>query len=235
MTPQSQTVLLSTAATIAFVHTVIGVDHSLPFVVLGRARSWSLSRVLAITALCGAGHVGSSVLLGVAGMWLGTSLEHLSWLQSLRGGLAAWLLIAFGTIYALHALWARRPHRHLHVHRDGEIHSHTHDHRQHAHHTHVTQADHSNVFWSLFLIFVLGPCEPLIPLLMAPASQSAWSTCVAVIAVFGGVTLATMLGVVAAGWYGAQQVHLQRLSAHADVFAGVAIGVSGVLVKVFEI
>ena len=49
-------VLLVAAVSIAFLHTVIGVDHFLPFVVLGRARHWPLRKVLGITALCGLGH-----------------------------------------------------------------------------------------------------------------------------------------------------------------------------------
>ena len=55
-------VLLFSAASIGFVHTLIGIDHSLPFVVLGRARGWSLRKVWSITFLCGFGHVLSSVL-----------------------------------------------------------------------------------------------------------------------------------------------------------------------------
>jgi len=233
VTPQTHAVLLSTAATLAFVHTFIGVDHSLPFVVLGRAREWSLSRTLTITALCGLAHVASSVALGLLGVWLGASLEELAVVQTLRGGVAAWLMIAFGGVYAGHALWSKRPHRHLHVHADGSVHSHPHDHRGDDHHRHVAAMDKSNVFWALFLIFVLGPCEPLIPLLMA--AQGVWSTGVAVVLVFGGVTLATMLSVVAAGWYGVRQIQLAKLTTHADVLAGVAICVSGVLVRWFEI
>ena len=40
------TVLITTAAYLAFLHTLVGVDHSLPFVVLGKARGWSLRRTL---------------------------------------------------------------------------------------------------------------------------------------------------------------------------------------------
>jgi nickel/cobalt exporter len=63
----SLAVLAATAAGLGFIHTAIGVDHYLPFVALGRARRWSLSRTLLVTALCGAGHVAGSLLLGAAG------------------------------------------------------------------------------------------------------------------------------------------------------------------------
>ena len=48
LTPADGTVplLLSTAAALALFHTLAGVDHSIPFIVLGRARGWSLRRTL---------------------------------------------------------------------------------------------------------------------------------------------------------------------------------------------
>ncbi len=42
--------LLIAALSVAFFHTLVGVDHYLPFVVLGRARRWSMRKVVAITA-----------------------------------------------------------------------------------------------------------------------------------------------------------------------------------------
>ena len=37
-------VLLMTAVSIGFLHTLIGVDHALPFVALGKARGWNLAQ-----------------------------------------------------------------------------------------------------------------------------------------------------------------------------------------------
>jgi len=62
------TILLTTAVSVAFVHTLIGVDHTLPFIVIGRARDWPLRKVLGLTALCGLGHVLTSVVLGGVGI-----------------------------------------------------------------------------------------------------------------------------------------------------------------------
>ena len=61
-------VLLYTAATIAVLHTALGPDHYLVFTAMGKAQGWSLAKTLRITALCGLGHVASSVLLGLAGI-----------------------------------------------------------------------------------------------------------------------------------------------------------------------
>ena len=68
------TLLLGTAAALASFHTLIGVDHSIPFIVLGRARAWSLRRTLGVTGACGLAHVASSVLIGSLGVLLGVTL-----------------------------------------------------------------------------------------------------------------------------------------------------------------
>ena len=67
--------LLTTAATTALLHTLIP-DHWLPFVLIGRARGWSVSTVAFVSGLAGVIHVGLSVLLGIAAVWIGlTAME----------------------------------------------------------------------------------------------------------------------------------------------------------------
>jgi len=90
--------LLATAACVAVAHTALGPDHFLPFVMLSRARGWSRSRTLAITAACGVGHVGSSLVIALAGVALGAGMGAL---EEARGQLAAWAMVAFGVAYGL--------------------------------------------------------------------------------------------------------------------------------------
>jgi hypothetical protein len=126
-------ILLTTAVTIAAVHTLVGVDHTLPFVAMGRARGWTLRKTLGVTALCGLGHVASSVVLGVAGIALGVAAHRLEWIQSGRGSLAAWSLIAFGAFFVGRSLMrGHRAHRHVHehAHHDGVVHAHEHPERR---------------------------------------------------------------------------------------------------------
>ena len=47
--------------------------------------------------------------------------------------------------------------------------------------------------WALFIIFVFGPCEPLIPVLMYPAAHANWLAVTAVCLAFGLATIGTML------------------------------------------
>jgi len=237
--PVTLTVLLGAALTVAVVHTLIGVDHTLPFVVLGRARGWTLRKVLAVTTLCGLGHVLSSVVLGLLGVALGAALERLQWLQGVRGSLAAWLLIAFGGFFAVRGLWRnlrRRSHIHAHTHEDGAMHSHAHDHEHAAHaHPHPLPTQGSATVWTLFIIFVLGPCEPLIPLMLAPAALHHWTWVAAVSIVFGLATIATMGVLVAAAHVGLSRVSVPALARHAESLAGLAIAASGIAIQTLGI
>jgi nickel/cobalt transporter (NicO) family protein len=238
-------VLLTAAVTIAAGHTVIGIDHSLPFIVLGRARGWSLARVLTVTGLCGVGHVLSSVLLGFVGIGIGVALERLEWIEAARGSIAAWLLIGFGALYAARA-WVRvqrrKPHTHGHVHAHahghahGEEHTHLHDHSAPEHmHPHEVAGQSVVTIWALFIVFAFGPCEPLIPLLMAPAAVHNWLWVALVSLVFGAVTIGVMMLVVSVGYLGLSSVRMAWAEKHADVLAGVAIACSGLAIQVFGI
>jgi len=150
-----------TAAGIGLIHTLTGPDHYLPFIVMGRARRWSLAWTLSVTALCGVGHVLGSVVLGFIGIGAGIAMHQLVDIESLRGEIAAWGLIAFGLVYLVWGLrraYRKRPHTHPHVHPEGELHVHKHTHT--GEHTHVheeTGRPASITPWVLFIIFVLGP------------------------------------------------------------------------------
>lgn len=229
------TALLAAAVSIALLHTLIGVDHYLPFVVLGRARKWSFKRVMAITALCGVGHCVGSVVLGFVGIGLGVAVGRLEWIEGIRGSLAAWSLIAFGLVYATWSMvrLARgRQHEHVHAHEDGTLHSHEHDH--HAEHLHP-HAGKALTVWSVFIIFVLGPCEPLIPLLMAPAFEYDGLVVAAVAGAFGGTTVLTMMGAAAVGWWGLSLKAFRGVERYANVLAGSAIAASGLAIQVLGI
>ena len=209
---QTTTLLLGTAATLAVVHTLLGIDHSLPFVALGRARSWALGRTLLVTALCGAGHVASSVLIGAVGVGLSIATEALLWLESVRGELAASLLIGFGLAYAAWAVWRGVRER------DGVRPP-----------TVAARADRVTP-WALFIVFVLGPCEPLIPLMVVPGMARDWLAVAAVVGVFGLLTVAAMLLAVVACWHGVALLGAGRIGRHADAAAGLVVAASGAAV-----
>ncbi|MFA6004672.1 MAG: hypothetical protein WC881_11460, partial [Elusimicrobiota bacterium] len=154
--------LCLTAASLGFFHTLVGPDHYLPFIAMGKARNWSWNKTALITLLCGLGHVASSVVIGLAGIALGAAVNRVTPIEAYRGQIAAWLLLGFGLLYmawGLHRALAGRPHSHRHIHDAAGAHEHTHDHLAAAH-VHVHEQPKANITpWVLFTIFVFGPCE----------------------------------------------------------------------------
>ena len=112
--------LATTAVSAGFIHTILGPDHYLPFIMIGKARNWNITRILMLTFICGVGHVLSSVILGMVGVFFGVALDKLIFIEGFRGNLAAWALIAFGLVYAVWGLkkaYQNREHSHAHTHR----------------------------------------------------------------------------------------------------------------------
>ena len=133
-------VLAGTAASLGFIHTLIGPDHYLPFIVIARARGWKLRKTLLVSFLAGLGHILSSVVLGFVGIALGIAVSKLEGVESARGEFAAWLLIGFGLAYfvwGLRRAIRNKPHRHLHAHLSDGTHEHEHTHGTEHCHPHV--------------------------------------------------------------------------------------------------
>lgn len=222
--------LVAAAAGIALTHTILGPDHYVPFAMLARARRWSLARTSAVTALCGLGHVLSSLVLGGVGLALGLAVGRFEQIEGVRGSLAAWALVAFGLAYGV---WgtrrALRRSRGLepHAHSD-HVHVHEHGHEPHDHEP--PRKDSKVTFWALFAIFVLGPCEPLIPLFMLPASRGRWGVAAATAAVFGVVTLAAMIALTLLQIAGMERLGLGRLERWSHSLAGGVIAASGLAI-----
>ena len=202
-------ILLITAASIGFFHTLLGPDHYLPFVAISKARNWSNTKTMLLTILCGIGHVLSSVVLGLIGIAFGTALKKLEFIESIRGDLAAWALIAFGLVYLIWGL--RRAYK-----------------NKHHHHHH----ENKNITpWLLFIVFVLGPCEPLIPILMYPAAKSSLTGMILVASVFSLVTIATMTSIVYVLIGGFKFMKLPSLERYSHALAGFVILLCGIAIQ----
>jgi nickel/cobalt exporter len=232
-------VLVALAASIGFFHTLLGPDHYLPFIMMSRARRWSGRKTALITFLCGLGHVLSSVVLGLIGVAVGIAVGRLEALESVRGNLAAWALIAFGLVYfawGLRRALRNRPHTHAHLHGRGGEHEHEHVHAEDHAHAHAEPGKANITPWVLFTIFVLGPCEPLIPVLMYPAAkQSIWGMALAA-SVFSVITIGTMMSVVLVATLGLKLDLMRRLFSpmerYVHAIAGGIICVSGLAMQV---
>ena len=93
-----------TAISISFFHTASGPDHYLPFIVLSRSRKWSISKTIMLTIVCGLGHILSSVVLGLIGVFLGWQVNIITFFQDYGGNIASWTLLLFGEIYLCYGL-----------------------------------------------------------------------------------------------------------------------------------
>jgi sulfite exporter TauE/SafE len=223
--------LVVTAASIGMIHTATGPDHYLPFIALSKAGKWSLRKTVLVTAACGVGHVGSSVLLGLIGVAIGAAVAGLVNIEEFRGGLAGWLLLGFGLAYMVWGIrraWRNRPHAHVHAHADGTVHFHKHTHdTQHAHVHADTKKSGIVAPWAVFLIFVFGPCEPLIPLMTFPAAQAHTAGSILIAVVFGVATLATMLTMVTIGYLGLAPFSHGAIVRYGHAACGGAIALCG--------
>lgn len=224
--------VITIAVTTAFVHTFTGPDHYLPFIVLARARHWTLRRTLILTFLSGLGHIASAFGLALLFNYLssrsGRFAPLAAWVEETRGSLAAWMLLILGTVYMIFGLihLFRRPHTHAHIHPDGTVH--THEHSAVAEHAHI-HGDSSHRFllgWSLFIIFVLGPCEALLPILAAAASIDTFCVFCST-TVFTVVTVATMLLAVTLGYLGLRQLTSPWIERASHLLAGLMIALCG--------
>ena len=248
-------ILYLSAASLGLIHTVLGPDHYIPFIMMGRAGKWSLRKTCRVTVLCGIGHVAGSVLLGLIGIGIGIALYRIEWIESFRGNLAAWLFISFGLIYfawGVKKAIRSKTQSHFNIDsgvanqmfgqsfQDGNLPGQTNqDEKLHKDIRSGIRDDSpkaesaqklrkSMSVWILFTIFIFGPCEPLIPLLMYPAAgMSIWSV-VTVALVFMFFTVTTMTVIVAAGYAGFRSFRLGLAERYMHAIAGLTLLLCGV-------
>jgi sulfite exporter TauE/SafE len=223
-------VLLVSAATLGMVHTLLGPDHYLPFIVLSKARNWTRTRTLWITFIAGVGHITGSVVLGMIGIAMGISLSRLEAIEASRGSLVGWMLIVFGIGYTVYGIY-KYYRKGAHVHLPAFLRPRSIRHRD----LHLSDRDLENendtgslTPWILFLIFVFGPCEVLIPMLIYPASQHSGLGVFLVAIVFGTATIGTMLTVVMLGYRGLSLVRFKGREHQLHLYAGLIILAAGV-------
>jgi len=222
--------LAISAISIGFLHTLFGPDHYIPFIAMAKAGKWSKQKTIWVTVVSGFGHVVGSIILGLLGVALGMALNIVEEIEAYRGTIAGWTLISFGFIYfvwAVKKLVKNKSHTHEHKHPDGHTHSHFHSHKLEHTHIHEDGSSTNITPWILFVIFVLGPCEALIPLLIYPAANISVSGIIIVIVLFAVSTVATMVGMVLISLYGFSFVSFQKFEKYSHVSAGLIIMLSG--------
>jgi len=221
-------VLLMSAATLGVIHTLLGPDHYLPFIVLSKARKWTRTRTLWITFISGVGHVTGSVILGMIGIAMGISLSKLEAFEASRGSLVGWMLIAFGVLYTAYGIFKYMK-RGAHMHLPAFLRPKSIRHADlHLDVKEIEKEDAGKLTpWILFLIFVFGPCEVLIPMLIYPAANQSSMGVFLVALVFGIATVGTMMLVVFLGYQGLSLVRFKGKEHQLHLFAGFIILLAG--------
>jgi len=204
------TLIAISAVSLAFLH-ALAPDHWLPFVALAKGSQWRMRHLAFVTTLAGIGHVASSLLLGLLGLWAGWAVHRLEGVETWRGGGAIWLLIGFGIAYALWGLkHAQHPHPHVSV--------------QDAVKAYATKR-----VWMLMAILLFGPCEPLIPLMFL-AYHEGVAAVVLVSLLFSVVTVGMVVGQSCLAYAGVRLLRAEWMTRYAHALAGLLIVVTATLV-----
>ena len=213
-------VLWWTALLTAVIHTIAGPDHYLPFIVIAKSRNYSLKKTLVWTFICGLGHIVSALLIALGFVYLSHFLTNAQFvgLEDDRSDLAAYALIGLGGAYLLWAL------RHRWLHHTGKIH-----HHGRLEHGGAKVQDKNITVWVVFIIFVLGPCEALLPILTASSVISMMAVISSTI-IFSIATIATMLITVTLGYLSIKALRFKKLEAYAHELAGATIMACGVAI-----
>lgn len=206
-------ILLMSTASIAFLHS-LAPDHWMPFAAIAKVQRWSKSKLLWITFVSGLAHVGVSIAFGMIGILLGFSLSRLQNMEGNRGAIALWLLIGFGIAYMLWGLKKAREHAHI---VDEE-----------------KLREKTVAIWTLFAIFILGPCESLVPLVFLGYNYG-YPGVLSVSIVFSVVTITMMLVQSLLVFMGIQWIKNDIAERYSHAFAGLVIALTGALVMLLGI
>jgi hypothetical protein len=208
-------VLIASGVSLAFFH-ALAPDHWLPFVALARGSRWSMGRLGVVATLAGIGHVVSSLLLGLVGLWAGWVVHRAEGIEAWRGSVVVWLLIGFGVAYALWGLkHAQHPHPHLTV--------------EDAVKTYAARR-----VWMLIAILVFGPCEPLIPLMFL-AYKEGMPAVLMVSGIFSAVTIGMVVAQSCLTYAGVRLINAPWMERYAHALAGLVIVITAVFVMVVGI
>ncbi|HVU33275.1 MAG TPA: hypothetical protein VHE61_07565 [Opitutaceae bacterium] len=232
------TTIAALGFTVAFLHAAIP-THWLPFVLVGRARAWSRSKIVLVTLLAGLGHVSLTSLLGLAVAWFGFQLnEHVGhWFPWIAGG----ILAAMGVYY----LWRQSRGAGICHHHPPGSHHHADEHcGEAADRTHwddelkdsalvSNRVADSAAIGGLFLMLTVSPCEAFLPVYLSGVHYG-WRgfvvlSVILAVAALAGMTLFTWLAVI-----GFDRIRIKRLEHQEAGLLGVIFLALAVIVVLLE-
>ncbi|MEW6171150.1 MAG: hypothetical protein AB1472_06300 [Candidatus Omnitrophota bacterium] len=205
-------ILLISTASIAFLH-ALAPDHWMPFSVIAKAQNWSRPKLFWVTLISGIGHVGISFVVSAIAILLGFSISKLKNIEGHRGEIALWLLVGFGIAYMLWGIKKAKKKNQAENFKKADI----------------------VAIWTIFAIFVLGPCESLVPLVFLGYSSAGWMGVLSVSLIFSLITIMMMLVQTFLAFKGIQLIKNDILHRYSHAFAGLVIALTGILVLLLGI
>ena len=193
----------------AFLHAALP-THWLPFVLVGRAQGWSLTRSLLAVTAAGVAHIASTAVVGSLIVAAGLALDGLA--AGLLANLSAVLLFAFGGFYLVRS-FVRRPALAGGPPMDLA----------------EPTVSHAAAFWGLVAVMALSPGEVLLPIYMSSAQQG-FAALALLTAVFAAGTIAGMATFTTLARAGASILKLERWARYEGAVLGLALIAIGLLV-----
>ncbi len=231
--PESSVQLLAVSAVSTAVFHMLVPDHWLPFVLIGRARTWSPAHTAVVSGVSATIHVTLSVALGLLTLFVGREISE--WIGHGLERASGILLVVFGLAYAA---WAWRKRGHFHpggalVHREAEAEpcdgqegtdasGHLHYHADDA----WIRGEGAKGDFALAFIVGINPCVLLLPLLLAVADHGARAVAI-VTAAYAVPTVLLMLGLSVVGVVATRMLPVPAIARHMEAFSGVLIAVTG--------
>jgi hypothetical protein len=210
--------LVVAAITVAFMHS-FAPDHWVPLVAIAKGASWSMKRLAVVAVIAGVLHVVVSVLVALLAIWFGAALAEIVGVDAWRGNSSTWLLIVFGGVYGLWGLTIAARHKSAHLESSS-------DEIEKAREAIKGYATRRVIV--LMLIMVIGPAEPIVPLLFAAKGISL--TAMWAVGISYSIVLAGMIVLQSClGYAGANLLRISWLERHTHSLAGLAIIMTGVL------
>jgi nickel/cobalt transporter (NicO) family protein len=188
-----QTILIS-GIVISLTHALLP-NHWLPILAIGRKERWTFSQTMFVTAIAGAAHTISTLLLGwglsLGSGWLSRHFE--SFLQLVM----PMLLLGMGAFF----IWQHYHHRHFHV--------------------QVNPSGHSLTRTALLLATAMffSPCLEVETLFAAAGALGNRATAI-LSAVYALTTLCGMILWVAFAWSSVSYINWHRIEHNAGLLAG---------------
>ena len=81
-------IIAGSAASVGFIHTILGPDHYLPLVAMAKTNGWSGPKTASYTAFCGFSHILGTILMVFL---LGWPFD-IETVQAMRWGFCRWFL-----------------------------------------------------------------------------------------------------------------------------------------------